>query len=441
MINKRQMKKTTLIYVLAVLLFGTSVYADVQSQNTKNSTLKLSFSERFRFVSWDNATSLDRTQAKESSFTRHRTSLMAQWIPKPGLELAVKLTNEFRYYFVPEGRDFNLHEVFVDNLYVKSNKPWDLPLSFIIGRQNIMLGEGFLVMDGHPLDGSRSIYFNAARMDLFLNKSNKLILFYTYQPETDNYLPVINNKDQKLIEQPEEGIGIYFSGKFNEVNLDSYLIRKNIHSTDTKPMSSCINTAGSRFVYQLLERFSMTGEGAIQFGNYGDFDRLSFGGYLHLDYKTNKLIPLLQTATLGTIYLAGDDPETERWEGWDPLFSRWPKWSESYIYTLIPEYNGKVAYWSNFISIYGTLKFKVSRDIDLNLSYHHLVAAENSDLLSAFSGGNGKTRGGLLIAKSVFKLNKHLTGHVLWEFFSPGNFYRPGADCYNWFRFELIYRI
>ncbi len=174
MINKRQMKKTTLIYVLAVLLFGTSVYADVQSQNTKNSTLKLSFSERFRFVSWDNATSLDRTQAKESSFTRHRTSLMAQWIPKPGLELAVKLTNEFRYYFVPEGRDFNLHEVFVDNLYVKSNKPWDLPLSFIIGRQNIMLGEGFLVMDGHPLDGSRSIYFNAARMDLFLNKSNKL---------------------------------------------------------------------------------------------------------------------------------------------------------------------------------------------------------------------------------------------------------------------------
>jgi len=435
------MKKTILISVLAVLFFNTCVYAEGQSYNTKTSSLKLSFSERFRFVNWDNATSLDKAQAKESTFTRHRTSLMVQWIPKPDLELAVKLTNEFRYYFVPKGRDFNLHEVFVDNLYVKFNKPWDLPLSFIIGRQNIMLGEGFLVMDGHPLDGSRSIYFNAARMDLFLNKNNKLILFYTYQPETDDYLPVINNKDQRLIEQPEDGMGIYFSGKFNEVNLDSYLIRKNIHSTNKNPMSSYINTTGSRFVYQPLEKFSMTGEGAVQFGDYGDFDRLSFGGYLHLDYKAAQLLPLLQTATLGTIYLAGDDPETEKWEGWDPLFSRWPKWSESYIYTLIPEYNGKVAYWSNFISIYGTLKFQVSSNIDLSISCHHLKAAENPDMSRVFPGGNGKTRGRLLIVKSVFRLNGHLTGHVLWEFFSPGNFYRPGADCYNFFRFELIYRI
>ena len=32
-------------------------------------------------------------------------------------------------------------------------------------------------------------------------------------------------------------------------------------------------------------------------------------------------------------------------ENWDPLFSRWPKWSELYIYTQFRETG--VAYWTN----------------------------------------------------------------------------------------------
>jgi len=434
-------KRTILIIFLVLLCPLNSTSADVIEEKTNTSTFKLSFSERFRFVSWDNAISLDESLDNGRTFTRHRTSLMAQWQPNSRLEFAVKLTNEFRHYFVPEDRDLNLNEIFVDNLYLKWQNPGSLPVTMTIGRQNIMLGEGFVVMDGHPLDGSRSIYFNAVRFDVFLNKNNKLILFYTYQPETDDLLPVINNKHQALIEQPEQGFGAYFTGKYNKLNLEAYLIRKNISSTENKPNDSRINTLGSRFVIPFSEGLSMAGEGAFQFGKYGDFDRFSFGGYFHLDYNAAHLHPLLPALTVGAIYLAGDNPETEKMEGWDPLFSRWPKWSESYIYTLIPEYEGRVAYWSNFVSTYGTLNFRIKSRLNLVFTYHHLRAAEIAAIDRPFLGGRGKTRGDLFITKAVLKISKYFSGHLLWETFSPGSFYKPDADRYNWFRFELMFKI
>jgi hypothetical protein len=145
----------------------------------ESSPFKLSFAERFRFVTWDNAINLDKSNSQASTFTRHRTSITAQWKPTDRLEVLAKLTNEFRYYFQPKGKDFSIHEFFFDNFYIHWKNAAGLPVSLKLGRQNINLGEGFVVMDGHPLDGSRSIYFNAARFDVRLGHDNNLILFYT----------------------------------------------------------------------------------------------------------------------------------------------------------------------------------------------------------------------------------------------------------------------
>ncbi len=38
-----------------------------------------------------------------------------------------------------------------------------MPLTATVGRQDIIEGVGWLVMDGTPLDGSRTVYFDAAR--------------------------------------------------------------------------------------------------------------------------------------------------------------------------------------------------------------------------------------------------------------------------------------
>ncbi len=425
-------------FALIVLLHGTSLF---QPLTARGETPKLTFEviERFRFVAWDNAIDLDADADNPFTFTRHRTSLGALFTVNPSLSIYAKLTNEFRYWFRPDDRDFKFHEVFFDNLFVEWKRPAGVPLNLKLGRQNMNLGEGFVVMDGHPLDGSRSIYFNAARADWLLSDHHRLILFYTYQPETDDILPVINNQNQPLIEQPEEGIGLYFAGQFGKTNLDLYAIRKNILCGSQHLPSSGINTVGFRTIVQLTNQLSVTGEAARQFGSLGGAIRRAWGGYAHADYYLKRRFPVPSVITLGAVFLGGDDPKTPKWEGWDPLFSRWPKWSESYIYALIPEYGGHVAYWSNWSSFYTALAFQIVRPVELTIHLHRLGAPVASDAAAGFPGGGGHVRGTLLITKLIFRLSKTVTGHLLWDVFSPGDYYFSGADGFHWFRCELLY--
>ncbi|MCK5148697.1 hypothetical protein KAR48_18225 [bacterium] len=425
---------SSLLLILAVLSIPAL------SNGQEKSKWSFGFTERLRYITWNNAIDLDSNFDDESSFTRHRTCFSANFSPNSSLSIAVKLTNEFRNYFKPDNRDFEIHELILDQLYMDWKRPAGLPLDLKLGRQNMILGEGFVIMDGHPLDGSRSIYFNGGRMDLHLTDSHKITLFGVRQNITDDILPVINDQDQRLIEQPEEGFGLYYSGRHGKVGLDLYAIRKNILGvTVTQLPGSAINTIGLRSVIPVFPALSVTAEAAYQAGTYNSVDRKAWGGYFHADYIMKQALPFPATITLGGIGLSGDDPDTKQWEGWDPLFSRWPKWSESYIYTLIREFGRRVAYWSNFTSIYAGMTFKVAEPVQIKLQIHRLGAMHESITSSGFPGGGGLSRGTLFIAKMNYQLNKQLSGHVLFETFSPGNYYAGNLDSYHWFRCELLY--
>ena len=425
--------------LIVLLTFCHSVAQAGRLPGNVHPRVKVSFSERFRFVSWDNAIHLDDEAEGAATFTRHRTSLMGQWFASDQVELALKLTNEFRYHFVPEDREFDFDEIFIDQLYFKWSDVKHLPGTLTLGRQNIMLGEGFVVMDGPPLDGSRSIYFNAARFDWRIGPAHSLTFFYTYQPEYDETLPIIHESDQQLIEQPEMGIGAYYHGRHNKLDVQAYFIRKNVQPGETRFIKSRINTFGMRGQHPLTERLSVTGEGAYQFGDYGEADRSAFGGYVHADYATGQKGAVPEKVVLGAIYLSGDDPETADNENWDPLFSRWPKWSESYIYTQVRE--DGVAYWTNLASLYGRAQFKLSEELGFTLNYHHLMAPQPADTSLAFPGGDGRNRGDLVIGVLKYRINEKLTGHILWESFTPGSYYFSGADGYAWGRVEFLLRI
>ena len=47
---------------------------------------------------------------------------------------------------------------------------------------------------------------------------------------------------------------------------------------------------------------------------------------------------------LGWYYLSGDDPETSEDEGWNPLWARYPQYSELYVYAFDTDGAGR---WSN----------------------------------------------------------------------------------------------
>jgi hypothetical protein len=436
-VNKKLIHGLLLAIICGRILWPTPQVETIE----KKPRLKFSFWERIRQESSDNVSSLNDNAADASAYLRLRTSLSGQWQPDEKWEIHLRLTNENRYYLSPKSdpklkKNYDPNEVFFEQLNVKWKNPGGLPLTLTVGRQDLMLGEGFLIFDGGPLDGSRSAYFNGLRLDLAMKNKNNMTFFYVYQPMTDSLLPRLHDVKQKMIEQAEQGIGFYFSGQVKKTGLEAYLFRKDTFSSALLP-SAALHVAGARLIYPFSARLALTGEGAVQLGKLGDKRRSGLGGYFHLDYQSGLAFPLPAQFTLGGIYLSGDNPATDRCEGWDPAFSRWPKWSESFIYLQAKE--SRVALWSNFISLYGGLAFMPLEKVRLNLAWHHLWAAQNTLPTDILSGG-GRNRGNLAIVKISYDFAKNLAGHFIWESFNPDNFYVPAASSYAWIRFELFFR-
>jgi hypothetical protein len=420
-----------------VIAMGCITGSEVNAQ-AGSERLQLSFTHRIRIETTDRAICLDADGGCGSSWLRNRMCIKARTFPVRQLELTAQLTNEFRYNLVPENVDFSFHEVFIDLIYARWDSVANLPLALSIGRQNLAFGEGFIVVDGTPLDGSRSVYFNAARADWTIAPGHLLSLVCLSQPVTDKYLPLINDQHAKLTEQPEVAAIAYYSGSWKTSTLQAYFLHKNAEGTADYPVGRHISCPGVRFQVPVASRLTLVGEGACQFGTSGDASQRACGSYGYAEYATGWPIRLPKTITVGGIHLTGDDITTKDDEGWDPLFGRWPKWSESYIYTQIRE--RAVGYWTNLTSVFLRTTVPVATDLLLSLDYHHLTAPQRPDSQRDFPGGSGTHRGDLFIGKLSYQMNSHLNGHFLFERFAPGDFYFAGADGYAWMRMEMMIR-
>jgi hypothetical protein len=435
------MKKTFLL--IALLLAAPMLYAAHGGDDSTRTWYKLGLTERFRIETWDNTTTMSKAANGGTSYNRTRTNLTAQLFPHSNLELMLRLTNEFKFYFAPATRSFNSHELFFDQCYLKWKNDEIVPGVLTIGRQNIILGEGFLYADAGPLDGSRSFYFNAARFDYKPDSKNTLTALYNFETPKDVQLPILHNQDQPIIEQPEQGYGVYYEGQFDWGNAQAYVLRKHISAWNDSLPESHFSTVGARIAYPFFEKhFTATAEGSYQFGTHGSENRGAMGGYANLEYKpqANGSFIIPQAITAGGIYLSGDDPATEKYEGWDPLFSRYPKWSELYIYTLALEKG--VAYWTDLTSINAKLLFALGAGFNYQFEFYYMTApqqaaAANASAQKVFGSAKG-VRGRLYINRLSYRISQSTTGYIQWEGFIPGSFYMNGADPTSWLRIEMM---
>ncbi|MCD4653915.1 hypothetical protein K8T06_08250, partial [bacterium] len=132
---------------------------------------------------------------------------------------------------------------------------------------------------------------------------------------------------------------------------------------------------------------------------------------------------------------SGDDSDTEKDEGWTPPFSRWPQWSELYIYSFIKE--GRVSYWSNLWFANAEFVFTPVDPLKIRLSYYKMMAFEAWPH-PARMFGDGKDRGDLFQIRTDFKLPAGFSGHAVYEYHIPGDFY-GGDEPGHFLRFELNY--
>jgi hypothetical protein len=428
---------------------------------------------RLRQEIWDNVVTLDTisltTSGADRNFLRLRTRLWGKADFTNDFGAYLRLTNEAKWYGLgpyrqfknnPDKDAFDQDEIIFDNLYADAKNLFGA-VDLRIGRQDFIgtYGEGFLIMDGTPGDGSRSFYFNAAKANVKVSKDFNFDLTYITDPKTDIYMPSIHpavtpfpgnafqfdSNKKVLTASNEQAFVAYGRGKVENLTIEPYYMYKTEQPFpgDIDPHKLKLNTIGARALYS-FNSWKFGGEFAHQWGEYdGGKDRRGNGGYLFVSnsYANASWKPEWE---LRYVYLSGDDPNTkDKVETWDPLFSRNPYWNELIIYTLIPEtgkYGGSIpGYWTNMEIIKATVKLNFTPATNLALAYQYLWAPEVSGVTGGAAAmfGTGKSRGHLPTAILSHKFTKNIDGMLQFEYFAPGSFYANAADNAIFFRWQL----
>ncbi|MEW6586093.1 MAG: hypothetical protein AB1442_10850 [Nitrospirota bacterium] len=470
--------------LLAVALMVLTVGVFSVSTALAEITFKFGASERIRQEIWDNVLDLKTIPQSNSTydynFFRFKTSLWGSADFNKDTSIYLKLTSEVYYnlgpHLYPEnsgdprGNKFtNLdeNEGVVDNLYFKANNVFGLPVSLKIGRQDFFptdkYGEGFLFSDGTPQDGSRTFYFNAAKANWRINQNHNVDFVYITNQFQDRYMPTwrtsIENSgtyfnEQKILDVSDsQAFVVYGRDKLSDaLTVEPYYIyKREEEAPKTSPITPVIpeldlNTIGARAVYGSAP-WTFGGEFAYQFGEYeGGRDRKGYGGYIFGSRKFAdwKLKPEFE---LRFVYLSGDDPDTDKNENFDPLYSRQPYWNELLIYTYILEFyreaNGVAAYWSNSQLFMAKATMEFSPDTKLALSYQYWRANEWAQPLAPFSGmfAHGYERGHLPTLFLTHRFNKNIDAFFQYEYFIPGDFYADNAKNAQFLRWNIQFKI
>ncbi len=413
---------------------------------------------------------------EDRHFQRFRFRAGATVTPVENLDFNFRMVYEIRNFCQPDRKllvrnqyfidDVTTNEIIIDRLNVTWSKILGLPLKAVVGRQDIILGNGWLVLDGTPLDGSRTIFFDAARLtlDMPAAKMKADLIYITNHADTDRWLTPMNDQDFHNHEQDEQGVILYLTNTcLPNTQLDGYFIYKHDERVlgdepgDIAPgqmapwqqgAHSDIYTLGGRATHKFDDHWSARGEFAWQFGSKNLFpmdvrqDLCAWGfnsrvTYAFADELQNEL-------HAGYEFLSGEEGANgDRSSQFDPLWGRWPQFSELYVYPVALE--NRPGETTNMHRINLGWSCVPCDPLKLGVDYHVLFSHHNAYGTSRSRGGriftdDGSCRGQLLVGKLTYKFNKHVSGHLLGELFFPGDFY---SDNYNdvaaFLRYELMF--
>lgn len=429
----------------------------------------------------------------EQNVVRFRARVWGTLTPVADLSLNVRLSAEPREFTKPasfgqrgsassitgrgaSGMDWR-YGIF-DNLNVKWSNIGGQPLTLIVGRQDILIGDFYdwwLLADGTPGDGSWAFFLDSARLTYEAKEiKTKFDLIYIYQsPLPDDWLPTIGDQhysdpprfpgtDHPLTEQRESGLVVYVSNKsIEKTTLDGYFIYKHDDRVTfrrrgapwTPGDNADIYTLGGKITGTPAEHWQYSVEGAYQFGQkedsvndgtggarrFAERDIDAFGGKAKLTYlfkdKLNNQVSLVGE------FLSGDDPSTSgKDEMFDLLWGRWPRWSELYIYSYAPETSGKIAQMNNLLRFGPSWTVNPMKGMSFSAVYNAMFAPEEvpTRAVAPRFSNDGDFRGHYLQTVLKYQFNKHWQAHLWAEFVWEGDFYAQ-RDRMAFIRPEIMF--
>lgn len=384
---------------------------------------------------------------------RYRARWGTKWQLDENVTFNTRLVWEFRDWNEPDQKapntDKDQHvdfdEILFDHLNVQIRNAFDLPLTLTLGRQDIIFGTGWLVLDGNPADGSRTIFFDAIRGTYDLSDTTKLDLVFikNYDGETE-YLKPFNHRETArhlTQKQDETGLILYLTNKCDGQQREAYYIYKKDEPSNWSRINTYssigtdqeTHTFGGRLAGKLDDNWSYTTEAAIQCGRYdknkrheglGTNNRLT---YAFNDEQKNEIWFMYE-------YLSGDDPTTETNEKFNTLWGDWPQPGrggdlQSYIWTKESGFVGEVANMHRFGVGHS---FKPAPEWTMLTQYNLMCADENTfendspqgsaPNSTAFSTG-GDLRGQMLTGLLTYQCCKNFRTQFLVDYFMPGSYY------------------
>lgn len=389
---------------------------------------------RFRTVYFDNipySSVPADARGGANSFQRYRTRIFGEYHPSDSLYFRARMVNEFRTYQTPDNQSWSaMDETIFDNLFVDYNN--DL-FDVRVGRQDMIYGTGKIILDGTPLDGSRSIYFDAAKVVYKGIEDTTVDLLAMYTEAKDPL--AIHSQDRSLVgytpgyEGAEAGGGIYIKNKTHDgLPWEGYFITKTKQQLfpTAQEIADPINTVGARLMPKWDEAFDGNLEMAYQ--STPDMDAFM------IDALANWTIESMEEQKaklgLGWYHLSED---------WNPIFARWPQYSELYVYSFDTTGAGQ---WKNVSMPHIDFSISPMKNYTADFLLGYMFAPEADGL------GGGNNRGLLftwwnkfILKEQLFSDRDKLTGHFLFELMQPGDYYSSTQqdNTATFVRLELNY--
>ena len=419
--------KTITIMLLAAVAITGATFA---AEDTSAAVAKVSAPEiekfkwggdiRLREVYMDNipySTVPIDARGGANHFQRYRTRVWGEYHQSDTLYVRARLVNEWRTDRAGTAAAAwsAFDETVFDNLFIDwKTDLWDIRL----GRQDMIYGTGKLILDGTPLDGSRTIYFDAAKA-VYKGIDNTTVDFFAMYTQAQDPL-ALHSQDRNLVglggspfDGAEAGGGVYVKNKTHEgLPWEAYFITKtkedDLYNRGNN-ISDPINTAGTRLMPKWAEG---TFDGNLEMAYQSTPDRDGFMVDALVSWHIKGMEE--QKACLGTgWYHLSED--------WNPLFARWPQYSELYVYSFDTTGGGR---WSNVSMPHIDFSIWPMKNYEAKFLLGYMFAPQDNGT------GGGNNRGLLFtwwnkftIKEQLFTQKDKLTGHLLLELMDPGNYY------------------
>ncbi|TDB36138.1 MAG: hypothetical protein D9V46_07440 [Deltaproteobacteria bacterium] len=273
----------------------------------------------------------DNADGDNRSLFRTKGSLWADFKPTDDVTARIQLTNQSWGEGVTytasnptndTALDNNSNKAFLDNAYVNVKNILGLPVEGTFGRQNLIYGSGFVVLDGQSQFASTSIYFDGVKLRWHI--TDQLMLDGLYMKDQENNVANSVNgnagDDQTLS-------GFYLTNKKCAITgMQQEIYALNRHDEAIK---KDIWMYGLRLSDKLANGIDYSLEAALQTGDANATqDQDAWGTKLEAGY-TFKDLGWKPRFYAQYAFMSGDDSSSAGDnEQWDVYYGGWPQWGD-----------------------------------------------------------------------------------------------------------------